>query len=543
MPEHLRAAIYARVSTDEQRKNYSVPAQLRDCRAFALRKGYTVAGDQFVDPETGYDRPPGGDSHEGAIAAYVDDFTSTEESRPMLDALRGFLESPGFDVLVVHHIDRLARDEFIRRKLELEFEELGARVEYVQGDYDESDIGDVRKGLDSVFAKWENVTRARRSKMGKNQKAERGLFVHGRPPYGYRIDKTAQGGLAVDEAQAAVVRQIFDLYTAEHLSIRAIAGLLTSWGIVNHSGKTAWAKSTVARILSNTTYVGTWFYGRTERKRKHPVERDRAQWIEVQTIPLVSRAVFDAAQQRLRRNQETARRSSRRFYMLGGMVFCAECGRPYVSQTQLAGRNRRIQEAQSYRHRANDGHCANHQISARRLEELVWDGFTQTILDPDNLRVMYEGAATQHDEKRAKLEAKLAGLEKKRETLERQNDALTLSYVDPEIDLSKAEYVRQRKTIIRRLDDIEAQIATAREEVERLPAGPVELESFEEYVDLIRRLLAAKDYLTPQDKRQVLQLLFGQVVIERGGQASRRVALEGWFGSRSAAVGLSSSTR
>ncbi len=106
-----RAAIYARVSTDMQRDNFSIPSQISECLRYGQKHGYTIIGDQFVDPETGRDTVQGN----GAIPAFVDDYTSREISRPGIDAAFKYLEIVGYDVLIVHALDRLARDPYIRQ--------------------------------------------------------------------------------------------------------------------------------------------------------------------------------------------------------------------------------------------------------------------------------------------------------------------------------------------------------------------------------------------------------------------------------------------
>jgi len=177
-----RAVIYARVSTDMQRENFSIPTQIAECINYANMRNYTILGEQFVDSVTGKDVAAG---HPDAIPAYVDDYTSRELSRPSLDASLAYLENYGFDVLIVHAIDRLARDPYIRQTLEREFNSRGARVEFVLGDYDETPEGEVRKDLDATFAKWENAKRVERSLRGKRRKARSGKWIHGMPPYGH----------------------------------------------------------------------------------------------------------------------------------------------------------------------------------------------------------------------------------------------------------------------------------------------------------------------------------------------------------------------
>ena len=99
-----RVVIYSRVSTDMQRNNFSVPSQIAECIEYAHKHNYTIIGDQFVDPETGLDTVSGN----GAIPAYVDDYTSRELSRPSLDTALNYLDTVGYDVLIVHALDRLA---------------------------------------------------------------------------------------------------------------------------------------------------------------------------------------------------------------------------------------------------------------------------------------------------------------------------------------------------------------------------------------------------------------------------------------------------
>jgi len=204
-----RAVIYARVSTDDQRSNYSIPTQVEACLKYAKQEGYSVVGDQYVSAETGLDVALPG---EGTVRAYVDDYTSREMSRPSLDAAFRYLETTGYDVVIVYSVDRLARDPYIRETLERDFHKLGATVEYASGDYDDTPQGEVRKDLAAVFAKWENTVRVERCSRGRRRKAESGFFVGGRAPYGYEMSKKVPGGLVVVEEQASSVRRIFSLY-------------------------------------------------------------------------------------------------------------------------------------------------------------------------------------------------------------------------------------------------------------------------------------------------------------------------------------------
>ncbi|NJM40124.1 MAG: recombinase family protein [Anaerolineae bacterium] len=217
-----KAAIYGRVSTDIQRDNYSIPTQIAACVKYCKDRGYRLVGDRYVDALTGQDS-----TEQKGIPAFVDDYTSRELARPAINAALDFLEREKFEILVVHAIDRLARDPYFRQTLEKTFARGGARIEYVLGGYENTAEGEVRKDLDATFAKWENAKRSERVMRGKRAKAERGLFVCGTAPYAYRIDDDAPGGLRVVPEEAEVVRRVFHMYVYQRLSLKAIATKLT----------------------------------------------------------------------------------------------------------------------------------------------------------------------------------------------------------------------------------------------------------------------------------------------------------------------------
>ena len=320
-----RAAIYARVSTDMQRENFSIPSQISECCQYAQKRGYSIVGDLFVDPSTGYDASSGN----GAIPAYVDDFTSRELSRPRLDAALKYLETMGYDILIVHSLDRLARDSYIRQTLEREFQTRGSKVEFVLGNYEDTPEGEVRKDLDATFAKWENAKRVERCNRGKRRKAENGKFVAGRTPLGYRYDDSIPGGLAIDEQEAKIVQLIFNMFVVEGCSIREIARVLSEQGIQPKLGGKEWGKSTIPKILRNSAYVGYLFYNKYKRAGKRLIERDRSEWIRIEVTPIIEKWIYEEAQMKLDENHIAKRSRPSRFYLLTGMVFCAECEKPY----------------------------------------------------------------------------------------------------------------------------------------------------------------------------------------------------------------------
>lgn len=513
-----RAAIYTRVSTDDQRGNYSIPTQLAACLQFARSKGYSVVGNLHVDPDTGADCRPGN----GSVPAFVDDYTSRELSRPSLDAALAYVETVGFDVLIVHALDRLARDPYIRQTLELEFGKRSCKVEYVLGNYDESAEGEVRKDLDATFAKWENAKRVERSTRGKLGKAQRGLFVSGCPPFGYRIDPHATGGLAIEEQEGDIVQRIFTLYAVDGLSIRGIAAKLTDEGTRTRTGSTHWAMSTVAKILANPTYVGQCFYNKLNTTGKRLLKRDAAQWIQIDTLPIVDDEVFTEAQRRLAENRDLRRRKTRRFYLLTGMLFCAECEKPYVAQTKQAGSSGLKIDKAFYRHRVKQGHCINRMLSGNRLESIVWSEILKFLIQPTRLRDGHEQSLIQQQTAAARTRAQLEKLRKDTERIEQMRRNLNAAYIDPEISMRKTDFLVQKAQLDEELDVTLSKIAAAEKELSQFMyiIGSRELEVFSARV---RNVYQNKE-MTAEEKRRTLEDLHTKVLVSTDG----RIRLDGW---------------
>jgi site-specific DNA recombinase len=518
-----RAAIYARVSTDMQRDNFSIPTQVAECVRFVKTKGYSLVGNHFVDPETGLDVPAGNRS----IPAYVDDITSREMNRPNLDAALSFLEDYGYDVIVIHAIDRLARDPYIRQTLEKDFAKLGAKVEYALGNYEETPEGDVRKDLDATFAKWENARRVERSTRGKRGKAQKGLFVGGRTPYGYNLDPQAPGGLAINDDQADVVRRIFTWYVDQGLSFGAIAKKLNQYGAITSSGREKWQKSTVSAMLKNTAYIGRVYYNKYECKSNNNRSvRNHEEWIKILITPLVDEATFEAAQQLMADNRESLRRQPTHSYLLTGMVRCAECERPYRVNFRNARPEIGRREAKSYKHRTSEGHCLNREMSARQLDPLVWEEIQSFLLEPGSLRMGYQQALELERSNHARQRTLQTQYYGKIGKLEKQLQNLNAIYTDPDVNMTKSEYLTQRNLIENELKSVGDQIQAIDAQLSDLPT-PEEYDNLEKFAEDVKARIDNEDWEPTQEiKRRILELLHVKVLVSK----DRTVQVTGWFG-------------
>jgi len=222
----------------------------------------------------------------------------------------------------------------------------------------------------------------------------------------------------------------------------------------------------------------------------------------------------------------TMRAQPKRFYLLTGMVFCKDCGRPYITQTQLAGKERRLNDAPVYRHRAKEGHCTNRTVSARRLEPIVWDEVVRILLDPTKLREGYEGSLEQQEQTRSRHKAHLETLQQQLHKLDKERNNLTELYIDPDVKMTKTEFLDQKARIDAEESSIIRDMEKLQVELANLPT-PADLETLEIFAEKIRARLNGNYEPTPEEKRKILQLLHAKVWIGNDG----RVTVSGWFDS------------
>ena len=324
----LRAILYARYSTDKQRET-SIEDQLRDARDRAAREGWQVVaqhGDEGVSGSTPVALRKGGK----ALLA---------------DALAG-----RFDVLIVEGLDRLSREIGEAETITKRLEHRGVRIIGTADGYDSNAQGRkvmrIARGLVNELYLDDLREKTHRGLAGQ---FDRGYHVGG-VTFGYRSEPTADGKgrhLVIDEAQAAIVREVFKLFADGH-SGRKIAWQLNARGVPSPRGGT-WAVSALvgdskrgAGLLNADIYNGVSVWNRRqwlkdpETGKRRYVDRPRDEW-QVRQVPelrIVSPEMWERVRNRARRGPMTGTRTGRGAIpktLFGGLLRCNACGGPMVA--------------------------------------------------------------------------------------------------------------------------------------------------------------------------------------------------------------------
>jgi site-specific DNA recombinase len=398
-------------------------------------------------------------------------------------------------------------------------------------------------------AEYERTLISERMRRGRLRKLRAGaLLPWTRPPYGYRLDPERPrdpAGVRLDQAEAAVVRDLFAWFADEGQPLYALQRRLDRLGIASPRGHRLWSSSALHGVLTNPTYLGQVF---AHRVRTHPAQRrhsallpvgcsgvgrarpvDEAEWIPVAPVPaIVGRAQFDRAQQRLAYNRRMARRNNQAHpYLLRGLVSCGRCRlaccgrhtRPgyayYVCPTKL--RSRLLVPGER---------CPARYVPARALEELVWRDLCEVLAAPEMIARAMARARGGHWPPQ-ELQARRADLRRGRAALGQQLERLTEAYLAGVVPL--AEYERRRRDAEARLQALDRQEHDLEHEAGRRSETAGLAAHAEAFCRRVREGLAAADF---GRKRALLELLVDRVVVADGAVEIRYAVPTGPDGER-----------
>src|SRR4051794_9542088 len=402
MPDpNLRAAIYARVSGEQQAKEDTIASQLE-------KVTQRVAGDGLeCDPEL----------------RFVDEgYSGDILLRPGLERLRDQAAAGAIDRLYVLDPDRFSRKYAYQVLVFEELTRCGVEVVFLCNPLGHGPEENLLLQVQGMIAEYERAKIMERCRRGKQYAARHGsVNVLSGAPYGYRyIGKHEGDGVAryqVVAEEARVVRKVFEWVGQERCSIGEVCRRLQRDGVRTRTGKSAWDRSVIWSWLKNPAYKGTAAFGKTRsgalkprrlRPRRGRPEQPRRPISRVDTSPeeqilidvpgLVSEELFGAVQVQLEENRRRRRdRSGGGRYLLQGLVVCKRCGYGcYGKPTSRASAKGKVPYAY-YRCTGSDAYrfggqrlCWNKQVRTDVLDAAVWDDVRHLLSEPERVRAEYE---------------------------------------------------------------------------------------------------------------------------------------------------------
>jgi site-specific DNA recombinase len=435
-----RTVGYIRVSTEEQaEEGYSLADQERQCRAYAVARGWPEIAEVYADP--------------GVSGATRD--------RPALRRLLADAKAGTVERVICTKLDRMSRRAVDLLTVEDELDQCGVERVYIKDSIDTSTpTGRLLRTVLAAVAELERDMILERTTSGKMEALRRGDVWRPNGLLGYRyVPVDRQNGtkarLEIDESTAPLVRRIFT-EVASGVSLRALAYKLNDEGVPPVRGGRMWRNNAVHRIVTNSAYWGKATYGRLRRTKaggKAVVRKGDPEKILYVDVPaIVTPELAQAALAAVARNKALSTRNTKHEYLLGGGL--VRCGAVLDDGTVCGS----IMHGEA--HRGRSYRCSGqsptasrrHSLPARALEDAVWNGLREAMLDPD--RVLAEAQALSDEssvqtaaltQEIARLDGELAGVAAQ---LERLLDLYLAERLDADGYSAKAEALNERRLAI-----------------------------------------------------------------------------------------------
>lgn len=298
----MNCLLYARVSTDKQaQKELSIPAQIAAIKEYAKRNGWHVVG-HFVD--------------EGESAKTAD--------RPELKRLiQHCKENKNVDIVLVHKIDRLARNLIDYATIKAILKQKGIKLVSVSEPFDDNPIGHLLENIIASISEWYSANLGEEIKKANLAKLKRGEWPH-KPPIGYRSARGENWRVKhiPDPKTAPLVRQAFELFSTGNYSLKTLSEEIHTRGLKTRYGR-IYSPESVKKLLTNRFYIGRLEWQGKEYSGKHK--------------PIVTPALFYRVQEVLKRRSVDTGEKGMLEFLLRGVAYCRTCGQRLTGEIHPRG--------------------------------------------------------------------------------------------------------------------------------------------------------------------------------------------------------------
>lgn len=435
---------YARVSTAKQGEGVSLEAQKEAIAAFAERHGFSI------------------------VRWFEEKETAAKRGRPIFDGMVKDLLRHKADGLIVHKIDRSARNFTDWAKIG-DLQDAGIDIHFASETLDFSSRGGrLTADIQAVIAA-DYIRNLREETIkGITGRLKQGLYPF-KAPIGY-LDNGGGKPKTIDPVRGPFVRQAFELYASGRYSLRSLLGELGRLGLRNDRGKPI-AKCCLEKLLANPFYCGLIRIKRTGVTYEGAHE------------PLISPTLFEDVQRA--KDGKCGKKVTRHNHLYRGLFRCAECDRSMIPE---------LQKGHVY-YRCQTQGCPTTTVREDALEAAIHNTLARIILTEDDIGWLEErinawlGARSDT----ARVLAIAEQINRVREKIDRLTDAL----IDRLID--KKTFAERKEKLMLEQARLEAEKATA--ETARPAPGHVR-----KFLELLKSLAQAYISADRAGKREIVEI-------------------------------------
>ena len=464
----LRVTFYARVSSESDEQLNSLGNQV----------SYY---EEFIRKNSAWEYVPG----------YVDEGLSAATTKKREDFHRMVEDGKAglFDLIITKEITRFARNTLDSILYTRELLSAGVGV-FFQNDnintFDED--SELRLTIMSGIAQDELRKLSGRVKFGHAQAIKNGVVLGNSRIFGYVKDG---GRLVIDEGEAPMVRELFELYATGDYSMKQIETLFWDKGYRNHNGKKI-AHTTMSGMISNPKYKGYYVGNKvkvidlfTKKQKFLPPE----EWVMFkdesgEIVPaIVSEELWDKANAVLKKRSEDVKGRQgicNHANLLTGKLYCTHCGAAYYRRESVDRQgNKNSKWVCSGKIKNGADSCPSFAVYEEELKPLLFEVFRETEADAQALVEeyieMYKALGDGED-----MAKQIATLRQQIELAQKKKSKL-LGY-NAAGQLSDRDFLSMNK-------DCEREISEAERQIYDLEQQQLSREGFRKQIDTIRRVL------------------------------------------------------
>lgn len=303
----LKCVAYMRYSSDKQGET-SIEYQEEAIKKYAKERNMVLV-DSFIDEA----------------------YSGTNDRRPAFQKMIAEVQGkPQWKAVLIYDLSRFSRNFVDASAYKALIRDYGIAVISVTENCTEKEPGGFMESIHDIFNAETSRKNAEKTHAGLSVKARECSHCGGKPPLGYDI---VNKKLVVNEAEAEIVKTIFDMYYVGY-SYQEMADELNAKGLKTKAGK-SFTVNSFHDVLKQPKYCGTFVWNRRKAKNSRGIYNNHAEKpLEEQIIvedgckSIVDKKVFDAVQEKMKDNKNGTGKNNR-LYMLGGLgiLKCGNCGR------------------------------------------------------------------------------------------------------------------------------------------------------------------------------------------------------------------------
>lgn len=448
----LRVTFYARVSTEKDAQLNSLDNQISFYSNFIKSNLNWEYVEGYVD--------------EGLSAISTDKRENFH--RMITDG-----ENGEFDLIVTKEISRFARNTLDSIKYTRELLSKGVAVFFQNDNINTLDEdSELRLTIMSSIAQDELRKLSSRIKFGHQQAIKNHVVLGNNRIFGYKKDNKR---LVIDEDEAPMVRELFELYATNEYSMKQIENIFWDKGYRNMNGNKI-AHNTMSNIISNPKYKGYYVGNKVKiidmftKKQQFLKPEDWVMFKDEtgEIVPaIVSEELWDKANEVLaRRSKDVKERRGKCNHgnLLTGKLICSDCGVTYYRR-DARDRKGNVNSKWVCSGKIKNGadSCQSFPIYESEMAPILLDIFRESSTDIEGLIDQYVEmfkTLTQPEELRKTLE----DLKKKRE-LEQKKKAKLLGY-NASGDITDEDFVYMSRECNQKMRELDEEIILIENEME-----------------------------------------------------------------------------